>query len=117
LVKSTLFIGAFTGLAMYSITETIRANQHLDRYRATRKAYENVFSPQNLLILGERGERQADELNTVRRNRNMALTALGAVYVLNMWDGRRPGRSGYRTEPPRIQPFASPHEAGVRLSW
>ena len=117
LLKSTLIVGAVTGLAAFSITESIRALHAQDRYDATRKAYDNVFSPQNLIILAERGERQADELNRVRLNRNMAMSALAGVYVWNIWDGRRPGRAGYRTDPPAIRPFANPEEAGIRLSW
>lgn len=113
--KSMLFAGSFATIGAYAVLETRNADQIHARYLSTRKSYASVLSPPDLEILAARGARQADELNIARRNRNIAWSALSAVYLWNVWDGRRPGAAGYRTDPPRIQPFIAPDAAGLRL--
>jgi hypothetical protein len=115
LIKSTLFAGSFSTIAVYAVLETRNAGQIHARYQSTRKSYASVLSPLDLEILAARGARQADELTTARRNRNIAWSALSAVYVWNIWDGRRAGSAGYRTDAPRVQPFVAPGAAGLRL--
>lgn len=115
LIKSTLFAGSFASIAVYAVLETRNEGQIHARYLSTRKSYASVLSPLDLEILAARGARQADELNIARRNRNIAWSALSAVYLWNIWDGRRPGAAGYRTDPPRVQPFIAPGAAGLRL--
>lgn len=115
LVKSMLFAGSFATIGVYTVLETRNADQIHARYLSTRKSYASVLSPPDLEILAARGARQADELNIARRNRNIAWSALSAVYLWNVWDGRRPGTAGYRTDPPRVQPFIAPDSAGLRL--
>jgi hypothetical protein len=116
-VKSVLFAGGLGALAYFSYSESYQYNQASNRYDQTRKAYTNVISPEDLIILADRGIRQADVANTALRHRNIVWGAFLAAYVLNVMDGRRPGPAGYRTSAPKVSPFVHPDEAGLRISW
>ncbi len=115
-IKSVLFASGVATLAYWSYSETTRHARASDRYDQTRTAYLNVIGPDDLVILAERGIRQAHYLNDARRRRHIAWTTLGLAYAWSVMDGRRPGPSGFRTDPPRIRPFIHPDEVGLRIN-
>lgn len=116
-VKSVLFVGGLGTLAYLSYSKSIQYNHAVTRYDRTRKAYLNVIGPYDLIILAERGIRQADVANSALRNRNITWSAFLAAYAWNVLDGRRPGPAGYRTAPPKVRPFIHPDEVGLRIHW
>lgn len=116
-VKSVLFSTGISALAVTTIAQHTRYDRALGRYRSTRTAYVGVNIPEDLILLAERGKRHADASNQALLHRNISMTAFGLAYAWNLWDGRRPGRSGYREGTPSFRPFIHPDEAGIRIRW
>jgi len=95
-LKAGLFIGLTTTTIALALNERRKFIDADNRYAETGLDYVFETNPRRTLMLGNRLEELDVERNRYLRNRNRFFAGLAAVYVVNVIDGLRRPRMGFR---------------------
>jgi|GEM_PF-840215 len=94
-VVALALLGSVSGLAL---NQELNLRSSIREYNELSLAYITISEPVRVLEIGDEMDREVQNQKRFARNRNWLLIGASAIYVLNIFDGRRVPRMGFREE-------------------
>lgn len=104
-IKGSSFIALSSALTISTLFSNNRVNQESSNYEELRTEYNTSTNPSRLLEIIEESERALDDIDRFKKVRNYSLIGLGVIYTLNIIDGIKPPKIGFRSNKVKVNPY------------
>lgn len=106
-VKGSVIIGLSASMVASAFYFNHKVGTEGDHYNELRESYNSAQSTEELLLILQESEQSLDTIDKYKRYRTYSLIGLATTYVINIVDGFRPPKLGFRNEKLSINPHIS----------
>ncbi len=103
--KGFIFIGISSALTISTALSVINSEKEKNKYEDLRNEYRLSQDPNRILEIISESNQALDEIEKSDKIRNYSLLGLGLVYTLNIFDGIKPPKIGFRSDRLYVKPF------------